>query len=208
MGDRDADHLVDVIAEGGWVDRDLSVSDTAMRWAPQRPAAAAEQPPRFGQLPAGTRVDRYAFVYQSVELCEAIGEQELLQFQRDFWAAQEGHRPHIVRFAREEDHLPGPLDPTWRTVVALWLRAVPRATPYVVYRVAGAGLPDGARALDGKWERRDALRSDPPRFAFPTGPVTADDWRVVEGIARPTGRVEIRGDAVAEVYEVIADGAA
>lgn len=165
-------------------------------------------PPVLDRIPEGTRPDRYAVVPIDAPVDERTLTEVVMPVMRRELAAQLGCKPHVVELLDGGDvrrrlgefgiGVSAVLE--GKAAVGFVLRAIPGATPFVVYRVADAGLPDGARALDGKWERRDALRAGSPRFAFSTGPV---GWDVVKGVAQPTGRVELNESGqAAEVYEI------
>lgn len=88
-------------------------------------------------------------------------------------------------------------DPDDQLMVAIWLRAIPDQTGWIVLRPA-EDLPEDflPPRMDGEWIERSGIYRGPEiRLAGTTATATA----------RPCGRIELREDgAVAEVYEVSA----
>lgn len=157
-------------------------------------------PPILDHIPAGTRTERYGRV---VVPGLALHPDRPVDWARDALVRACGEKPHVVMVLDADafyrlfsEHVEiGPED---LIAVAVFLRAIPGATGYVVIRPA-PDLPDGymPRTMLGRWESRAGFYTQPLfHLAGISGTATA----------RATGRVEIREDGtVAEVYEVTAD---
>lgn len=155
--------------------------------------------PVLDDIPPGTRPWRYMVQPLSGDFREMP---EMLKLVRDDMLLRLDTRPHVMLLldrATALERMPAiaPWDgPDDLLLIAFWLKAIPGASEYVVYRAA-SDLSAGCmpERLEGRWNRR----ADIPDAIIR---VPGLDWTATVA-AHETGRVEIREDgAIAEVFEV------